>query len=186
MPTIPHPFPKSTKSTKSTRATIKFGSWLRLYSEDQLLTELAAFGFTRATFRHFLSNLCVPTLRIGKLRFVDGYCFFLALRAVLAIGEPDFHAPGSQAVANRNVKASRLDLDRFRLNQKRLTADLLYSKRFNGLHLTDFQIRKTARLALGRIQANAYRIALSRVLSQSDAEADAHLRTLRQPPASPA
>ena len=143
MPTVPYVSRKSTKN----RASIKFGSWLRLYSEDQLLAELAPFNLTRATFRHLLANLCVPSLHIGKLRFVDGYSFFLALRAVLSIGEPDFYAPNCNAVYFRNTNASKLDIDRFRRNQKRLTADLLYSKRFNGMTLTDAEIRKTARLA---------------------------------------
>ena len=182
MPTIP---PSTGKSKKNSRATIKFGSWLRLYSEDQLLEELSIFGFTRGTFRHFLANLGVPTLHVGALRFVDGYCFFLALRAVLSIGEPDFYAPGSTIVRQRNANPSKLNLSSFRARQKRLTADLLYTKRFNGLHLTDLQIRKTARLALGRIQANAYRIALTRVLKQSDADADAVLREARLPPSTP-
>lgn len=181
MPTVPYVSRKSTKN----RASIKFGSWLRLYSEDQLLAELAPFNLTRATFRHLLANLCVPSLHIGKLRFVDGYSFFLALRAVLSIGEPDFYAPNCNAVYFRNTNASKLDIDRFRRNQKRLTADLLYSKRFNGMTLTDAEIRKTARLAFSRIQTTAYRIALSRVVSQSNADADAHLASLRLPPEPP-
>ena len=182
MPTIP-PSPK--KSTRSRPATIKFGSWIRLYSEDHLLDELSIFGLTRTTFRHLLQNLRVPTLHIGELRFVDGYSFFLALRAVLSIGEPDFYAPGSRTVRFRDANPSRLDPEKFRRNQKRLCADLLYTKRFNGHTLTDLQIRKTARLALGRIQANAYRIALSRTLSESNDAADANLLLERKPPGPP-
>ena len=68
---------------------------------------------------------------------------------MLSIGEPDFLAPGSARVLQRNANPSKLNLERFRASQKRLVADLLYTKRFNGLHLTDLQIRKTARLALG-------------------------------------
>ena len=182
MPSLPH---NPGKSRRNSKATIKFGSWLRLYSEDQLLSELEVFGLSRTSFRHLLANLHVPTLHVGKLRFVDGYCFFLALRAVLSIGEPDFLAPGSTRVLQRNANPSKLNLERFRASQKRLVADLLYTKRFNGLHLTDLQIRKTARLALGRIQANAYRIALSRTLSESNAAADANLLLERKPPGPP-
>lgn len=169
----------SRKSTR-TRASVKFGSWLRLYSEDQLLAELSIFGLTLRSFRSLLHNLHVPTLHIGKIRFVDGYSFFLALRAVLSIGEPDFHAPGCSAVYFRNADPSHLDLERFRLNQRRLVADLLYSKRFNGLTLTDGQLKKTARLAISRIQATAYRIALSTVLSDQEAAADSHLLSVRR------
>lgn len=185
MPTIPSSPKKSTRNLRNGRATIKFGSWIRLYSEEQILEELSIFGLTPITFRHFLRNLNVPTLHIGELRFIDGYSFFLALRAVLSIGEPDFYAPGCRMVRFRDVNPSKMDLERFRRNQKRLCADLLYTKRFNGHHLTDLQIRKTARLALGRIQANAYRIALARTISESNAAADANLLVERKPPNSP-
>jgi len=171
---------KQKSSLLHQKASIKFGSNLRLYSEETIRQELGAFGLSVIGFRHLMRNLCVPMLCIGKTRFVDSYSLFLALRAVLAIGESDFYAPGCHEISCHRHPSSKLDLKRFRLQQRRLCADLLYSKRLNSLQLTDSLIRTTARAAFSRIQDNAYRIALSRTLSAEQKKADSFLRTQRQ------
>lgn len=173
--------PPDQKIRTNGRATIKFGSWIRLYSEETLLSELSQFNLTKLSLRKLLHNLRVPTIHIGSLRFVDGYSFFLALRAVLSIGEPDFHAPGCTEVYWNRGSPSKLDMEKFRKAQKRLVADLLYTKRFNSMTLSDADLLKTARLAFSRIQDHAYRIALTRTVKEANREADLSLRKFRSP-----
>lgn len=176
MPSVPRP---AAKANRRARATIKFGSWLRLYTEDQLLAQLSQFGLSRRSFRTLLDALHVPTLHVGNLRFVDGFSFFVALRAVLSIGQPDFICPGSESSNKNRRPISSLSLDDLNARYRRVVADLLYAKRLMGLTLTDQEIRATAADALSRMQNNAYRLALSRVTLTHQQKADMLLRSVR-------
>ena len=158
---------------------IRFGSWFRLYSEAQLLQQFAPFNLSLRSLRLLLSNLGVPSIHIGNQRLVDGFSLFLALRAVLSIGEPDFVCPNSMS-HRKGTEPSKINLLNLRARYRRLVADLLYAKRFNGMTLTDSEIRRTADLALARLQQNAYRLALTSVVKSHQDKADILLREIRK------
>ena len=121
----------------------------RLYSEDLLIEEFAAFNLTRRSFRTLCRALGVPLLYVGTGALLDPITFSLALKAVLSLGRPDFLAPGS-TVAYRKGTHSTLSppLDG---ELVRLMRELLLSHELSK-HTTDAELRKASHEALLRLR----------------------------------
>ena len=167
-----------------TPVAARFGSSLRLYSEDLILKEFLPLGLSRKGLRALLKSLSVPTIEIGTVRLVDSLSLFLALRAILRIGEPDFAAPTSRSVriggAALKGKATRLDLDRFQKNFETVVAELIYARKANALVVDRPAIRKAARDACDRIALAALQTAPPLEQAAYDRKALAHLHSLLQ------
>lgn len=132
-------------------AHISLGPGNRLYSEDSYLVELAPLGVTRRGFRSLLRALGVPTIELGRTRFVDNLSLALALRAVLALGKPDFLAPGCDTL-RRGGKSSSLDPEEVVTNYTRFVGELLVSDRLSR-GASPRQIRRAARRVALRLKA---------------------------------
>jgi len=144
--------------------TIRFGSWLRLYSLQSILSQLKQFGLTERSLRIMLRNLKVPIFHLGRHQLVDSFTFFLAMRAVLSMGCDDFYAPGSKPCLDSRAHASKLPDSFTQRDYRRLIGELLYAKRFNGITLSDAEIRTAATTALDRFQSATLRLAISKAI----------------------
>jgi hypothetical protein len=114
------PDPTMARHKNPPLSTISIGPYVRLYSEQHFLQELAPLGLTLDSLRRFFRALSVPTLHLAGTRYIDAFSLSLALRAVLRIGEPDFLAPGCAASA-KGRKPPRTTRT---LNPARLKGDL--------------------------------------------------------------
>lgn len=149
---IPDP-PMTTKKNPPLSA-ISIGPYVRLYSEDHFLRELAPLGLTRNTLRRFFRALSVPTLHLSKTRYVDAFTLSLALRAVLRIGEPDFLAPGCDVLQTgekprRTTKS--LDPTRLRSDLEPLIFELLAAHKTRAWDIPSAEIAAAARDAARRL-----------------------------------
>lgn len=145
---------KPTRTRKPPRrvAHISLGPGNRLYSEDSYLVELAPLGVTRRGFRSLLRALGVPTIELGRTRFVDNLSLAMALRAVLAIGKPDFLTPGCETLRRSRGGPSTLDPEEVVSNYTRFVGELLVSDRLSR-GSTPRQIRRAARRVALRLRA---------------------------------
>jgi len=144
--------------------TIRFGSWLRLYSLQTIMSQLKQFGLTERSLTILLHNLRVPIIHIGRHKLVDSFTFFLAMRAVLSLGCDDFYVPGSKPCLDSRAHASKLPSTFTKRDERRLIGELLYAKRFNGITLSDAEIRSAATTALERFQHASLRLAISKAI----------------------
>jgi hypothetical protein len=68
---------------------------------DTRLTELSTvalrFGMSNSALVRLLSDLSVPTIHIGRNRYVNEHVMDFAIFCLTLIGRPDFAAPGSRA-----------------------------------------------------------------------------------------
>ena len=68
---------------------------------DTRLTELSTvalrFGMSNSALVRLLFDLSVPTIHIGRNRYVNEYVMDFAIFCLTLIGQPDFAAPGSRA-----------------------------------------------------------------------------------------
>lgn len=126
---------------------ISFGSGVRLMSEEWYL-EATGHQFTKVGFRKFCECLGVPMIEIGASRYVDMVRFEIALSSVLRIGEPNFFSPGCETLRNQSVNVPQeqrvADQEKLVRNYRALAAELLLSKKVNGIQLT-----RTTRKSLG-------------------------------------
>jgi hypothetical protein len=144
--------PRTRPPARAAKGVISLGPHARLYSEDHFLEALAPFGMTRRAFRAFLSALSVPTLEVGSTRFIDHLSFALALRAILAVGQPDFLAPGSRSLSSSSRKAATsIDPKAFRDNLPTTISALLASHRLSHYNLTPAAVKQAAREATERM-----------------------------------
>lgn len=144
--------------------TIRFGSWLRLYSFQTILSQLKQFGLTERSLKILLHNLRVPVFHLGRHKLVDSFTFFLAMRAVLSLGCDDFYAPGSGPILKAKAHATKLPSTFSKRDERRLIGELLYAKRFNGITLSDAEIRTATITALERFQHASLRLAISKAI----------------------
>lgn len=133
---------------------ISIGPYIRLYSEDHFLKELAPLGFSRNTLRRFLKSLSVPTLHLSGTRYIDALTLSIALRAILQIGRPDYLAPGCDALATGEVPKDHiraLDPDDVRENLETLIFQLLAAHKTQSWEIAPTQIADAARDAARRL-----------------------------------
>ena len=128
-----------------------FGSSLRLLHEDRILAEFHGY-FTRDTLRVFLSTICVPQLHIGRTRFVDSISFYLAMRCILRLGEPDFIAipPPDNKIPRNNRTA--LTPAYLHSQLETLYHELLYNRTLQKTEISEATYFSTARDAATRLQ----------------------------------
>lgn len=154
-----HMPPRASTSTKTSPAKssisfISIAPGVRLYSEDHLIQSLHPLPFTRRSFRAFLRSLSVPTLHIGRHRYVDHISFALAVRSVLRVGAPSFYGPGSRRP--RRIPPSRLDLASFRSSITTTIAELLASRHYTpaeSSHILSAAKEAASRMLLAGFQS---------------------------------
>lgn len=161
---------------------LRFGSALRLHSESVFVRELSPFGITPVGFRALLRALRVPWIELGDTRLVDSYSFFLALRAILRIGQLPFLAPGCTTITrgghNTSQFSTSLDESYFTENFHAIACDLLFSQKLNGLSLTDDTVKTAAREAARRMLALSLQTLPPEELASYDREAISRIRDL--------
>lgn len=134
----------------SKSAYISFAPGPRWLDEDTFLDQLKPLGVTRRGFRAWLHSLGVPIIHIGKVRMIDQLSFSLALRAISRIGQPDYFAPGCDAIHKGLAKTSTLDQAYVTKNLEIIISELLAARRlFRGKDKTE--VAKAAREAARRM-----------------------------------
>lgn len=137
---------------------VAFGSFLRLYDEDSLIKAMNVPGLSKRGFRRLLRTLHVPVLEISNTRLVDGFSFFLAMRAILRIGAPDFLTPSCktrQRDPGKKFPGTRtsIPVEEITDNWKVLACEIMLSQRTNRMRVSDKVLGEMASLATQRILA---------------------------------
>lgn len=124
---------------------IFLSSGVQLVWENDLYREggFEKFGFTMRGFRRWLKALGVPRMKTpGGKYLVDLVSLYLAVRAVMRVGQPDFLCPGCKEIARgkrqmpKNTQV-KLDLDYFAGCWEDVCNELLYAQRVNWQIVTE-------------------------------------------------
>ena len=119
------------KPTPSPNIAVTFGSVARLFPVQKLHDALRPCGLSLEGTLALLRMLKVPVLHTPKAKLIDSNSLYLALKAVLRVGEPDFVAPEAEPPQDHPWTSS-LDLERFRRDYTKLQCDVLYSYASNA------------------------------------------------------
>lgn len=128
---------------------VSLGPYVRLYSEDYFLRELAPLGITRRSFRKLMRALCVPTLIIGRVRLIDSLSLAIALRAVLGIGRKNFAVGRVSRKVLKNAERS-IDPGDILTREPILLREISEAQKLDG-DTPDGNLVREARLAILRI-----------------------------------
>jgi len=124
---------------------IFLSSGVQLVWETDLYREggFEKFGFTMRGFRRWLKALGVPRMRTpGGKCLVDLVTLYVAIRAVMRIGQPDFLCPGCKEISRgkRQMPPNtqvELDLEYFAGCWEDVCNELLYAQRVNWQMVTE-------------------------------------------------
>lgn len=145
---------------------ISLGGGLRLYSLDSILEAFSPSGLTMRGLLRLLRALNVPYLEVGRTRYVHLLQFQIALYALLRIGQPPFHAPGTKKPTPPPSNSDRTGGECQQANLVDLVTELLYARKLAlNLTLTRSQITADARTLADTLMAQVPHTVTARALA---------------------
>lgn len=186
------------KASPHHKTVAAFGSSLRLISHSQLLTQFGPLGFNRFTLLHFLQALRIPSIHIGRERFVDAYTFYLIMHIILRPGKPDFLTPNCLAKKTllnkrngagrpyRRTQRASVPLTEIERELPEAARDLIYCRNLLEPKLTTASITTLASEAAERLRTFTSHLPIAQIITRFREGADAYwLKRLNAPDPDP-